>query len=331
MEMAHELLITREKLRRIDKATIVKLAIDYIKAYQVLCKSKITTEKIENNIDSKSRLTTDLLSEQSNKTHSKLETAEINDSSIEKLDKQATGIKLRRRQATSTTITTAHGRVIGRENQGVPSNTYQNIYRNHEHRQNQPNDISNHQQQLQDHQQESTDARLKLRPQRRIKQPQQLDDSKCKHLHHQEPSNDKTSLQSEQTELPMPKVNTGSIFAPRTDDMDSHYLMISECEGRSSFVLKPDDEILDEDDLTHLAPQAGDLSVQLDVEPLDEIVLDYAGLLFYSSSPPTKRMAPMSPSPSRMNVDKLESIRNPKDSYAFSNVVTASRLSTGVD
>lgn len=38
MDMASELNITQEKLRRIDKATIVKLAIDYIKAYDILCR-----------------------------------------------------------------------------------------------------------------------------------------------------------------------------------------------------------------------------------------------------------------------------------------------------
>lgn len=39
MEMAQELLITQEKIRRIDKATIIRLAIDYIKAFEILCKN----------------------------------------------------------------------------------------------------------------------------------------------------------------------------------------------------------------------------------------------------------------------------------------------------
>lgn len=139
LEIAHELLITREKLRRIDKATIVKLAIDYIKAYEVLCRSDFDTR-----------------------------------------------------------------------------------------------------------------ARAQAQEPPAVEEPQ--------------PSVD--------VGLPAPKISTGSIFAPKTDDMDSHYLMISECDGKSSFVLKPDDEIHEEDDLTHLAPQAGDMCVQLDVEPLEGIILD---------------------------------------------------------
>lgn len=146
LEIAHELLITREKLRRIDKATIVKLAIDYIKAYEVLCRSDFDTHQ-----------------------------ADVKE----------------------------------------------------------PNNFAVEEQQQQ-------------------QQPQPCPE----------------------VELPIPKISTGSIFAPKTDDMDSHYLMISECDGKSSFVLKPDDEIHDEDDLTHLAPQAGDMCVQLDVEPLEGIILD---------------------------------------------------------
>lgn len=63
-----------------------------------------------------------------------------------------------------------------------------------------------------------------------------------------------------------PKLNTESMFAPKTDQNNSYFLVIG--KGRSSFVLKPDTDILDED-LTHLAPEAGDSSIPLELEPLD--------------------------------------------------------------
>lgn len=52
--------------------------------------------------------------------------------------------------------------------------------------------------------------------------------------------------------------------------------MIEEkANGKSSFVLKPDTEILEEDDLTHLAPQAGDsTSISFETDPLDGIPFD---------------------------------------------------------
>lgn len=161
MEMANELHITQEKIRRIDKATIVKLAIDYIKAFDILCRFR---------------------------------TSNINSNNI---------------------------------------NTNNNN-----------NDNSNS-------------------------------------------SNDTNTNKIKANNNPMPKLSTISIFAPKTDDMDSYFLMINDSDGRPSFVLKPDNEILDEDDLTHLAPQAGDSSISLEVEPLDGIVLDTS--LFNSGSPPMKK------------------------------------------
>lgn len=72
-----------------------------------------------------------------------------------------------------------------------------------------------------------------------------------------------------------PRLSTSSIFAPKTQDIDSHFLVIKERNGQAAFVLKPLDEIFSADhDLTHLAPQAGDMSIPLEVEPLEGIELD---------------------------------------------------------
>jgi hypothetical protein len=83
----------------------------------------------------------------------------------------------------------------------------------------------------------------------------------------------------QQQEMPLysaPKLATASIFAPKTvDNMNEHFLMIEEKDnGKGAFVLKPDSEINEEDDLTHLAPQAGDISISLEAEPLEGIPLE---------------------------------------------------------
>lgn len=190
MEMAVELHITQEKMRRIDKATIVKLAIDYIKAFEILCK---------------------LRNDQQNN------------------QPEITCLKT----ATSSGPTSIARPPLQQKQQ--------------------------HQQQQQQHQ----------------------------HQHREQQK--------------APTLNTQSIFAPKTEDMDSHFLIIDRGQdGRSSIVLKPDTEILDDDDLTHLAPQAGDVSISLEVETLEGIVLDTS--LFGgpnntsntgASSPPLKKGAPI--------------------------------------
>lgn len=70
-----------------------------------------------------------------------------------------------------------------------------------------------------------------------------------------------------------PKLITTSIFVPKTiDNMNSHYLMIEDDgNGKSSFTFRPDSEISEADDLTHLAPQAGDMSILLEAEPAEPL------------------------------------------------------------
>lgn len=163
MEMAQELHIGQEKLRRIDKATIVKLAIDYIKASEVLRNVAFVPEALQAQV----------ISEQQETTTAKQVEGKRRE---EQLDKQE---ELRK--------------------------------------------------------EEERRAEIKA-----------------------------------QSLFSAPKLTTTSIFAPKTREMNSHFLMIE----KDSFVLKPDADIQDEDDLTHLAPQAGDISIPLDVEPLDGISLD---------------------------------------------------------
>lgn len=189
MEMAEELNITQEKKRRIDKATIVRLAIDYIKAFEVLC----------------------------------------------------------------------------RRNQQQP----------HLRRLPLP------------HPQHLPLPQHLPYPQPHTQQLQQ--GNRLHHHHHQQQSIDKLAILSEEEQAP--RLSTSSIFAPKTRDMDRHFLMIDETrDGKPAFVFKPDDQIVEEDDLTHLAPQAGDSSISLDAESLDGIELD-SGLFLGSGVSPLKRWA----------------------------------------
>lgn len=188
MEMAEELHISQEKMRRIDKATIVKLAIDYIKSFEILCRFKSPISQ------SRSIISGSGSSSSSNSTSS-----------------------------------------------GYSSNS-------------------------------------------------------C--------NSDDTFSLSQTCDYSAPKISTGSIFAPKTEDMNSHFLVIDETkDGRPALVLKPDELALDEEDLTHLAPQAGDISISLDVEPLDGIVLDIG--LFYTGSPPTKK-APISIDTCKLSTQLIE-------------------------
>lgn len=184
MEMANELLISPS--RRVDKATIVKLSIDYIRAFEILCRqTKIrATNPADNNI---------------------INTKSNNNNCIS----------------------------IKRCN---PS-----LSKEQQHRQTQP-----------------TPKRL--------------------HEDHQKGA--------EELVVPQPKLSTRSIFAPKTEDMDAHYLMIKERDGTASFVFKPDTEVLEDEDLTHLAPQAGEIHIPLEVEPLEGIEVDSS---LFSNSLPSKR------------------------------------------
>lgn len=72
---------------------------------------------------------------------------------------------------------------------------------------------------------------------------------------------DQEDHQRQQRPIEAPKLITTLIFSPKTpENANSNYLMI---EKDGALVLKPDEEIDDNDDLTHLAPLAGDLSIPL--------------------------------------------------------------------
>lgn len=206
MEMANELHITQEKIRRIDKATIVKLAIDYIKAFDILC-------RIQRNCNNCSSINTNIKTDSTTSSDTMINTNEL---------------------------------LLNKQQVQAPQ-TVQRAAQQHEE---------------EDDEKEEKDDQLDVRQQKEQQQ----------HIQHQKPH---TEFAEQIPLFPAPKLNTLSIFAPRTEDMDSHFLMINKLEdGRAAFILKPDEEVLDEDDLTHLAPQAGDSSIALDVEPLEGIVLD---------------------------------------------------------
>lgn len=230
MEMANELHITQEKIKRIDKATIVKLAIDYIKAFDILCRFRCSC-----------------CSNQAATTNYSTATTITTTAPIITTNDQTT--------INASNCITNDENIITETNDNIQAtNTSDHQYQYHDiitqHKRNRSNSIIIPSKQLRE---KALTARLTA-----------FDD---------QPS--------------MPKLSTASIFAPKTDEMDSHFLMINERDGTRSFVLKPDNEILDEDDLTHLAPQAGDISISLEVEPLDGIVLDTG--LFTSDSPPPKK------------------------------------------
>lgn len=219
MEMANELHITQEKMRRIDKATIIKLAIDYIKAFNILCKLK-----------------------------------------------------------SSLAVSSQSSYLRERQPHSGPSKVQKT------------SQLEQHQAQPQAQSKPQAHSQAQT-----LSRPLETQD----HLERVEAPEEELAQQAEQPQQQhllgsMPKLSTSSIFAPRTHDVDTHFLIINEKEnGESSLVLKPDSELLDDDDLTHLAPQAGDISISLDVEPLDGIVLD-KGLFVHSGSPPAKKASILS-------------------------------------
>lgn len=249
MEMASELHISQEKMRRIDKATIIKLAIDYIKAFSILCRLKSSLGAGQH------------LQEQpapQGATHS----VHIHIQSPLKVQDDKDD---------------HDGDGDGDEEQ-AEQQKHQQHQSQHQHQHQRQHRHQNRHPHLNQHQVQHLEEQHSLVEQQPEQQPPPL---------------------AQQTSQPqqvssMPKLSTSSIFAPRTNDVDTHFLIINEKEnGESSFVLKPDTELLDDDDLTHLAPQAGDISISLDVEPLDGIVLD-KGLFMQAGSPPAKRAPVMS-------------------------------------
>lgn len=217
MEMANELHITQEKMRRIDKATIIKLAIDYIKAFNILCKLKSSLA----------------------------------------VSSQSSYLRERQPHSGPSKVQNTH------QDQAQPQAPPKPQAHSQAQTLSRPLERQDHFERAEAVEQERQLAEEAEQPQQRL-------------------------LGS------MPRLSTSSIFAPRTHDVDTHFLIINEKEnGESSLVLKPDSELLDDDDLTHLAPQAGDISISLDVEPLDGIVLD-KGLFVHSGSPPAKKASILS-------------------------------------
>jgi len=305
LEMANELHITQEKIRRIDKATIVKLAIDYIKAFEILCRFRNTTAANTTTTATATATTTTLAqaptqaqapapapapAPQSSATVAASSTAITRNPPNCLVARQQQQVDARTVQPLSV-VPNAGASFGVRCKGGVCRSAH--FYAGNENQQNpahgsifaQPLD---HRQTLKPNPRQSQ-RRRPMNQQQQQQQQEQQQQQQQKQPHHQRaepiaiPA--KALIQAAHS---MPRLSTKSIFAPKTKDMNSHFLMISDQrDGNSAFVLKPDEEVLEEDDLTHLAPQAGDSSISLEVEPLDGIVIDTG--LFASCSPPTKK------------------------------------------
>lgn len=90
-------------------------------------------------------------------------------------------------------------------------------------------------------------------------------------------SNTTISKTTSTTAPSIPQVSTMTIFSKKDlNDYNSNNFLIltQDRNGKSSFIYKPEHETKD-DDLTHLAPQAGEVIISLDIEePLESIELD---------------------------------------------------------
>lgn len=221
LEMAEELHLTQEKIRRIDKATIVKLAIDYIKAFEVLCRfccERVIYDQLQ-------------LTNQNNNNNNNVESGSRQEEE-----------EVEQREAVDS----------------KPDNEQEEVSRNINHAKDDDNKIT------------------------------VIDNNKTITTTTSNIKKSKTAAKAESlvttTTTTMPKLSTSSIFTPKTNDMDLNFLMIDGKEGKESFVLKPDEEILEEDDLTHLAPQAGEV-INLDFDSsLDDIVVDSSLFLMTPTS-----------------------------------------------
>ena len=277
-EMANELEIAEQKQRRIDKATIVKLAIDYIKAFEVLCKLQRVetstpaagTQQVACPLVATVRLpVADRLGPSTSTTTT---TGESRTSfrprtrmpmAITTLDTNVpTTCKTIRRELAEA----RSARVVSRTVRApVEAGTRRRTRT-----------------------ETTAAARTAIEPPPPATTTATATTTSYNNNNHDDDNDDiKTSCLLKP--FSAPKLSTASIFAPKTvDNMNSHYLMIElnnknnnnesgtdrriEEDGVvATFVLKPDAEIQEEDDLTHLAPQAGDVSISLEVEPLDGI------------------------------------------------------------
>ena len=282
MDMANELHITQEKMRRIDKATIVKLAIDYLKAFEILCRFNYTNGSVNytNQTTSSATSTTKLVA---------------NSNSISGEDgEQEDDCNVSAEATFDQLVDDEHYQDDDGENQRIVGRQYEDSN----------NDVDDDCDDDEENNQEN--EQFGFRGSNELSQLKSENDyeiqndistsNKLRNItndHHDTIANSNQLLAKDQQQkqqldsqqqAPLysaPKLTTTLIFAPKTvENMNSHYLMIEKANnGQPSFILKPDDDVSDRDDLTHLAPQAGDMSIPLEVEPLEGIELDESELV----------------------------------------------------
>lgn len=258
MEMASELQITQEKMRRVDKATIVKLAIDYLKAFDILCGTAASSNQLDtpttiiSNNNPNIVLSNEPEQQQQQREDEQLHSIlDINDVMPNDDDDQD---EIRNISNIENEYIIDHASIIRNENLSVATK--------HQHQE--ENDDDEQQDLLQQQQQQIGQQRIlsSLELPTKILKLETTNQTNKRHqqLQHQQREIQHISLHSN------PTSTTSSIFSPKTlENSNEHYLMIEhKDDGKSDFVLKPETEISDEDDLTHLAPQAGEMTISLD-------------------------------------------------------------------
>lgn len=329
MEMANELQITQEKMRRIDKTTIIKLAIDYIRAHDVLCCQEqmsqvaLGVQQAGSMDRPRQQLNTTRLQTMNLNTNCEKSTTKNNRDINEKVQRQQTRRNNKinsnqenfQRELSSSDdddddFQLNSGRHVTLRGASNDENVDNQSYRRHH--QHQKSNVNN-----------SNSLLCQIHKSRRIEteelplpecENQQVSREDCKRRQEE----DFYVAKQQEKPVELPNISTASIFEPKTiDNMNEHYLMINdnESEKSASFVLKLDEDILDEDDLTHLAPQAGDVHILLDVEPLDNIVLDLdkTASLFVSPLSPTTI------------IDNCQQVANKSDDNVGIQMTTANR------
>lgn len=218
-ELAFELSIPSERVKRVDKAMIVKLSIDYLRARQALlgCPFDVAVTRLDLMLKSDQQaLAARQRAANVSATVNASITREIARPFVASRDSIAT-------TAITATPTTTKTSIAAIPNSATPTTTI------------------------------TTTTTNAITPQ----------------------AGQQTSI-----ELCLPKFSTQEIFAPKThiDEVESHFLILSDDKGRTILELNSDA------DLTNLAPKAGDSSILIEVEPLDGIQVD----CLFDQSPPHK-------------------------------------------
>lgn len=302
MEMAVELHITQEKIRRIDKATIVKLAIDYIKAFEILCKYHRNQQNNHPERSLKLANSPSSISQQQKTIRVQMNNIDIcsrranmSRASYTGSDSCASELCAGTPDCTCIGLNDIHDNDTNQPVCDFQSSPIQSVRPFSVVSQNQRVAATTKPLNAKTTNVKQT-AKSNLRP-ISIKPTVTTTPTTPTTTTNFTAANTNANANINNNYYPAPTLNTRSIFAPKTEDMDSHFLIIDQGrDGRSSIVLKPDTEILDDDDLTHLAPQAGDVSISLEVETLEGIVLDtglFGGNIDGASSPPLKKAAPI--------------------------------------